>query len=434
MAAIPRDPHLDSTAAFLADPYLFISRRGRELGSEVFDTRLFLRKTICMTGAAAARVFYDPKRFHRAGSSPEAVREMLFSKGGVQGLDGDAHRQRKRLFMSLMKPASVQFLADRMLDELRLHAIQWSRRGAIRLYDEMVDALARAACQWAGVPIEEPAFARHVRDLAALFDSAGRSMLGHSRSRLARKRSERWATGVVRSARTGRLKVPDDRPLQLIARHREPDGQLLTDHIAAVELLNTLRPTVAVALFIVFAAHAMHAHPELLKQLREDESGYTERFVLEVRRFYPFFPAIAASVLDDFEWKGLLFPRGRRVLLDVYGTNHDDRKWSDPEAFQPDRFRTWDRSAYNFIAQGGGDHYLDHRCPGEWSTIELMKTAVRFFATELEYQVPAQDLRIDFGRMPPIPRDRFVLTDVKVAAVRSPASTAARSDSAPRSE
>src|SRR5436190_22519005 len=168
MAAIPRDPHLDSTAAFLADPYLFISRRGRELGTEVFDTRLLLRRTLCMTGAAAARVFYDPKRFHRAGASPEALRATLFGKGGVQGLDGDAHRQRKRMFMAFMKPESIQYLADRTLDELRLHATKWSRLGAIVLYDEIIDTLARAACQWAGVPICEPAFARHVRDLAPL--------------------------------------------------------------------------------------------------------------------------------------------------------------------------------------------------------------------------------------------------------------------------
>jgi len=428
MAAIPRDPHLDSTAAFLADPYLFISRRCRELKTDVFDTRLFLRKTICMSGAAAARVFYDAKRFHRRGASPEAVRATLFGKGGVQGLDGDAHRQRKRMFMSFMTPASMQSLSDRTLDELRLHATQWSRLGGVHLYDEIIDTLARAACQWAGVPIEEPAFERHVRDLAALFDVAGSSVLGHSRSRLARKRSEHWAAGVVRSARAGRLKVPEDRPLHVIAQHREPNGELLNDHIAAVELLNTLRPTVAVAVFIVFAVHAMHSHGELVKHIRDDESGYVERFVLEVRRFYPFFPAIAACVLDDFEWKGLLFPRGRRVLLDVYGTNHDDRKWSDPEAFQPDRFRTWDRSAYNFIPQGGGDHYLDHRCPGEWITIELMKTAVRFFASEIEYEVPQQDLRIDFARMPPVPRDRFIIGNVR-SAVRRPATQPASSGS-----
>src|SRR6185295_10390101 len=124
------------------------------------------------------------------------------------------------------------------------------------------------------------------------------------------------------------------------------------------------------------------------------------RFVLEVRRFYPCFPVIAAEVLETFEWRGFLFPAGQRTLLDVYGTNHDERAWHEPEAFQPDRFRSWDRSAYNFIAQGGGDHYRDHRCAGEWITIELMKSAVRFLTREVAYEVPAQEPAIDFSRVP----------------------------------
>ena len=189
--------------------------------------------------------------------------------------------------------------------------------------------------------------------------------------------------------------------------------------MAAVELLNTLRPTVAVAVFIVFAAHAMHAHRELLEHLHMEGNGYLERFVLEVRRFYPFFPAIVARVLVDFEWKGFAFPTGQRVMLDVYGTNHDDRTFTDPETFNPDRFRQWDRSAYNFIPQGGGDHYLDHRCPGEWITIELMKAAVKFLAEEVKYEVPQQDLRIDFQKLPGLPVDRFVIGNARLLSLHA---------------
>jgi fatty-acid peroxygenase len=419
MAEIPSDPRLDSTASFRADPYLFISRRCRELGTDVFEARLLLRRTICMTGPAAARLFYDPKRFQRAGASPEAVRATLFGKGGVQGLDGEAHRHRKHMFMSFMTPASIQYLAARVLDETRLHAAKWQGAGRVVLYDEFLDILARAACQWAGVPIEEPGFDNRVRDLALLFGSAANSIGGHMRARVARKRSERWAAGLVRSVRAGRLKVPEDRALHIIAHHREMNGQPLSGHIAGVELLNTLRPITAVAVYIVLAAHALHSHRELVEHLHQDANGYIERFVLEVRRFYPFFPAVVARVLMEFEWKGYVFPTGRRVMLDVYGTNHDDRTWRDPETFNPDRFRTWDRSAYNFIAQGGGDHYLDHRCPGEWITIELMKTAVRFLAEELRYEVPQQDLRIDFRNLPALPGDRFVIANARSIALHA---------------
>jgi fatty-acid peroxygenase len=96
-------------------------------------------------------------------------------------------------------------------------------------------------------------------------------------------------------------------------------------------------------------------------------------------------------------------------MLDIYGTNHDERTWPNPGAFDPDRFKLWDRSPYNFIAQGGGDHIVNHRCPGEWITIELMKMAVRFLALELRYEVPQQDLRIDFRHLPALPADRLVI-------------------------
>jgi hypothetical protein len=41
--------------------------------------------------------------------------------------------------------------------------------------------------------------------------------------------------------------------------------------------------------------------------------------VQEVRRFYPFTPAIGAVVADDFEWRGHRFRKGTLALVDVYG-------------------------------------------------------------------------------------------------------------------
>ena len=47
--------------------------------------------------------------------------------------------------------------------------------------------------------------------------------------------------------------------------------------------------------------------------------------------------AVAAVVREDFHWGGHLFVKGRRVLLDLYGTNHDNRYWNNPERFDPER-------------------------------------------------------------------------------------------------
>ncbi len=97
---IPRDAGLDSTLGLVSDGYMFITNRRRRNRSDVFQTRLLLQKVICMGGAEAAKLFYDTDHFLRHGATPERVQKTLFGQGGVQGLDGEAHRWRKQMFMA----------------------------------------------------------------------------------------------------------------------------------------------------------------------------------------------------------------------------------------------------------------------------------------------------------------------------------------------
>lgn len=132
----------------------------------------------------------------------------------------------------------------------------------------------------------------------------------------------------------------------------------------------------------------------------------------EVRRYYPFFPAVAAVVRESFEWKGYRFAKGRRVMLDLYGTNRDRRTWDAPGEFRPERFDVTHPGPFAFVPQGGGDHDLGHRCAGEWICIEIMKAAMGFLTEEIAYSVPDQDLRIDVRRLPAVPRSGFVIGNV----------------------
>src|SRR5690625_5307762 len=93
------------------------------------------------------------------------------------------------------------------------------------------------------------------------------------------------------------------------------------------------------------------------------------------------------------------------MVLDLYGTCHDPRLWEDPGAFRPERFRgwSWQEHPHTLIAQGAGRHEEGHRCPGEWSTVELLKQSVRLLSTS-DLRAPAQDLSIPLDRFPT--RDR----------------------------
>ncbi|MFC0002692.1 cytochrome P450 [Micromonospora siamensis] len=411
----PADRSPDSSVAFLREGYRFIGTRCDRYGSDIFTTRLLLAPTICLRGRAAAELFYDPERFVRAGAMPKRAQRTLTGVGGVQGLDGPAHTDRKAMFMSLMTPAAVRRLGQLFADEWRARIPVWERSGVVGLYDEVGRILTRAVCAWAGVPLAERDVVRRTDELHAMID--GPAALGprHWRGLLARRRGERWAGELVRQVRSGALPTPADGALRVIAEHRDAGGRPLPRRIAAVELLNVLRPTVAVDRYVVFAALALHDHPLWRDRVRAGDD-VTECFVQEVRRTYPFFPVAAARVRRSFDWQGHHFPKGRRVLLDLYGTDHHPDVWPEPERFHPERFTGWRDDAYGFVPQGGGDHLGGHRCAGEWLTIELMKQAVTLLTTAMRYEVPPQDLALDLGRMPTLPPSGFRITDVRRTA------------------
>ncbi len=188
---IPRDASFDSTLKLLRDPYGFISERCRRYRSDLFEARILLRRTVCMTGKAAAALFYDEKRFDREGVAPGWLGKTLFGEGGVQGLDGPAHTLRKAMFMAMMTPGRVERLGAITTDWLRVYARKWAGMDRVVLYDEMNELLTRAVCDWAGVPLRERDVSRRSAELTAMFDQAAPVGPGHLQARLARKRAER---------------------------------------------------------------------------------------------------------------------------------------------------------------------------------------------------------------------------------------------------
>ncbi len=187
MPAIPRESSPDSTLAVLADPYRFIMKRCAEHGTDLFEARLLLRRTICLHGEEAARLFYDETRFTRVDAAPGFLQATLFGRGGVQGLDGEAHRHRKAMLMDIVAPERVAQLAESFTGVCEAHAARRAGGGRIVLYDRMCGVITRAVCGWAGVPLpEEDKVETRTAELRELFDDAATVGLGHLRSRIAR--------------------------------------------------------------------------------------------------------------------------------------------------------------------------------------------------------------------------------------------------------
>lgn len=375
-----------------------------------------LHRVTCWSGAAAAAQFWVPGRFTRRGALPAPAFTLIQDFGSVMALDGEDHARRKALFLQLLRPEALGRLPALLAGHWLEAARGWMREGEVALFDAAHRPLTRAICEWAGVPLRAGEDERRAREFRDMVEGTGSVGLRHLRGHWQRRRTERWARAAIRAVREGRQEAPPGSALAAIAAHRDRDGALLDEASAGVELINILRPTVANARYAVFIAMALREHPQWRDRLAA-EPAWLEPFVQEVRRLSPFIPFIGGIVLEGFDWAGKRYRPGDWVLMDLHGTGRDPRAFEAPEAFRPERFRAGDAmDRPGFVPSGGGAHARTHRCPGEWVTVAAMVEMARLLAGPVRWEAPPQDLSMDPGRMPALPRSRFRLRVTGVAA------------------
>ena len=167
-----------------------------------------------------------------------------------------------------------------------------------------------------------------------------------------------------------------------------------------------------------FGLHAMNENP-ITREKIKSEPDYAYKFSQEVRRYYPFVPFLPGKAKVDFDFKGYTVPAGVGLVIDVYGTTHDESLWEDPNEFRPERFETWDGSPFDLIPQGGGDYWTNHRCAGEWITVIIMEETMKYFAEHITYDVPEQDLTVDLNSIPGYVKSGFVINNVREVVDRT---------------
>lgn len=107
------------------------------------------------------------------------------------------------------------------------------------------------------------------------------------------------------------MNPPENTTLHKFSWYRDLEGNLLDTETAAVEVINILRPIVAIAIFINFIALALHHYPEEKEKLKSGDKKYSQMFVQEVRRFYPFFPFVVALVKKISPGKAINLKKAR---------------------------------------------------------------------------------------------------------------------------
>ncbi len=398
---MPVEKGLDHTLQLLREGYDFMMNRKDKFHSRVFETRLLGEKVYGLVGKEEAELFYDEDKFVRKNAAPGRVQKTLFGKGGVQGLDGREHRHRKKMFMSLMSNDTLQEIRQLVRKEWNHLLAHTEKELHVREASQIV--FTRVALRWCGIPFEEKKVSDWVDELNDLFEHVAHIGPKHWKARFSRNKAEKWLEELVEKVRGGKEAVDQNRLLYHFSMYKDAHGNFLSPNIAAVEILNLLRPTVAVSVYVDVMFLAMRDYPEEMKKIKSQGKEAGERFIQEVRRYYPFFPFLAARVKETFIWNGYEFEKGKLTLLDLYGTNHDPAIWKNPHLFDPDRFINWKETPFSFIPQGGGDFEIGHRCPGEWLTLELLRETLDIFIHDVPFTFPKQDGDIERNDIPPQP-------------------------------
>lgn len=411
------------TTSVRGDDTLSILTRGYDLGAHLWrrarpgaratPMRLLGHRAAFVRGAEGVALFYDESRIARAGAMPAVVREPLFGHGSVHALDGAEHRHRKATFVDVAyDDTQVARIVPLLEREWQAERDDWVHGGERSAYDAAVGALGRAVMDWAGLPGTPDAKTRWAARLAQIVDGFGSPYsLEYPKALLNRLWSDRHAARLIEAVRDGGFHPPEETAWYQWAWHRTPQDTLLPSRVAGIELQNSIRPMIAVARFVAYAAKALHDHPEWRERIAAEtaERGalvggeLATMFAQEVRRTGLFVPMLPGRALVDLELDGVQVPAGGRVVLDILGTNLDEQSWDDPERFDPERFRGVDYEAIPaFIPHGGADVATGHRCPGEKLAIAGLAAGIAVLS-DPRLSISGMGLEVNRRRLPTMP-------------------------------
>lgn len=203
---------------------------------------------------------------------------------------------------------------------------------------------------------------------------------------------------------------PDDMMTMLI-RAQDEDGSTLDAQAVRDQVLVFLlagHETTATAL--AFALHLLALNPEAQKKAQaevdevlggrapgaddRDRLTYLTMVLKEAMRLYPSVAIMGRKAVADTEIGGYRIPAGADVYVSAYATHRHPDYWSDPEAFDPERFTPEAEAArprYAFFPFGGGPR----ACIGQHfamleASLALATLLQRFSLTAVDTKVPLE--------------------------------------------
>ena len=419
-------PFLGETLTLLKNGFAFVEAGARKHGP-IFKTHVFFRPTAVITGPKASELFIDSTRVQRTGSMPDHI-QTLFAGRSLPLLDGDEHRDRKRLVMAAFtRDALASYLPT--MQKLVAESIgQWADGGERRLLDELKRvAIETIAVTMLGIS-RGPMLDRLLDDyglVTAGFASLPLPLPGSTYTR-ARQALGR-ILAVFETCIDEHRAAPEGKNdgLARILAARTESGHAITTEEAKMELHHIVIAGLIVWAWFVSGILELSQHADLRQRLvgeirEKAPSGppsletlagmhALQTISMEIRRLSPVVFVFFGKARETFEFEGFTVPKGWAVLWGHRSSHIRPEIYSDPEAFDPSRFAPprveHHRHEHAFVPNGAGSP-AGHKCAGwEYAPLFLQVFLLELYrAYDVQLAQP-QDLELDWSKVPPEPKD-----------------------------
>jgi cytochrome P450 len=369
-----------------------MSLRERHGSSFVLDVPPF-GKTLVISDPAMLKQLFTASP--DIAGTPQPNLSRILGSGSIFGLDGEEHRQRRKLLVPPFHGRRMQAYAGLIEEEFRKEAGTWPLDREFETLTPFMritlNVILRAVFGAEGDEFHAlremlPVFVTYGSRLTALpvSDRGIGPWNPWRKFREYRDRYDRTVQTLIDRARADKDNDKDD-ILSMLLQSRYEDGAPMSDRHIKDELLTLLaagHETTATTL--AWAVERLSRHPALLGRLSDDlDHGGEELLqatILEIQRTRPVVINTARKVQRD----GLLIgdwpvPTGWTVLAGIDLAHTDDTVFDHARTFDPDRFVGVKPATYAWIPFGGGTR----RCVGAaFANLEMtvvLRTLLREF-------------------------------------------------------
>jgi cytochrome P450 len=232
-----------------------------------------------------------------------------------------------------------------------------------------------------------------------------------ARGEIARLVGARRRSGNARDDLMGRLIAARDPETGLPASDEQVVDNLLTFLIAGHE--TTAR---ALAWSLYLTAYLPDWHDRLSREIGDVAGGsaasigaverlaLTKRFIEEAMRLFPSAPIISRVTAKPASLGGVALGRGARILVPIYVIHRHRALWSEPDRFDPDRFRAEaqaGRPRYAYMPFGAGPRMCIGASFAMIEAMAIMATllrGVRFEIVDDEPPEPVSGITLTPGK------------------------------------